>query len=203
VRPAITLIVKRLFDLVFSFLGIVALLPVFAVVAVAVAVSSEGPVLFRQERIGRNGVPFHILKFRSMRVANEGRQITVAGDRRITPVGGVLRRTKLDELPQLFNVLLGDMSFVGPRPEVRRYVELYPSDLRSIILSVRPGITDNAAIEFRNESDLLGKAADPEAEYVNEIMPRKLALYREYVEKQSFLGDLWILLRTLAAITGQ
>ena len=191
---------KRIFDLVLSLFGIVVLLPVFLVVAVSIVMSSKGPVLFRQERVGRNGLTFRILKFRSMRAANEGRQITVAGDSRITPVGGVLRKTKLDELPQLFNVLRGDMSFVGPRPEVQRYVDLYPPEVKRIVLSVRPGITDNAAIEFRNESDLLADAADPEAEYVGTILPRKLALYRQYVETRSFGGDLRILLRTLVAV---
>jgi lipopolysaccharide/colanic/teichoic acid biosynthesis glycosyltransferase len=129
-----------------------------------------------------------------------GKLITVEGDRRITGVGGILRKTKLDELPQFLNVLVGDMSIVGPRPEVPKYVAMYPPEVRTIVLSVRPGITDNASVEFRNEGELLAKAADPEAAYTTEILPRKLSLYREYVENRSLTGDLLILWRTLLAV---
>jgi lipopolysaccharide/colanic/teichoic acid biosynthesis glycosyltransferase len=130
----------------------------------------------------------------------EGRLITVDGDARITRVGAVLRRTKLDELPQLINVICGTMSIVGPRPEVQKYVERYPLEVRDLVLSVRPGITDNAAVEFRNESEMLALAVDPERTYIDEILPRKLALYIAYVKDHSFLGDLRIIGRTIQAV---
>jgi lipopolysaccharide/colanic/teichoic acid biosynthesis glycosyltransferase len=192
--------VKRLFDFLAAAIGLLVFSPILIGIAVVVRVTSPGPVLFRQERIGQGGVPFQILKFRSMRVANQGSQITVAGDHRITAAGAVLRKTKLDELPQLINVLVGEMSLVGPRPEVPKYVAMYPPDVRQVVLSVRPGITDNAAIEFRNESEILARAADPEAEYIQHLLPRKLELYQQYVRNQSFLGDVRIVLCTLTAI---
>jgi lipopolysaccharide/colanic/teichoic acid biosynthesis glycosyltransferase len=170
-------------------------------IAIAVRLESRGPVLFRQMRVGRGGRPFEILKFRSMRIPAGrdpvGREITVSGDARITRVGAVLRQSKLDELPQLINVLKGEMSLVGPRPEVPRYVAMYPSAARAEILSVRPGITDEAAIEFRNESEILGSSEDPERTYVEEILPRKVSRYLCYVRYRSFPGDLLILARTL------
>jgi lipopolysaccharide/colanic/teichoic acid biosynthesis glycosyltransferase len=192
---------KRLFDVSIAASALLALLPLMIVIAVVVRLNSPGSPLFRQARVSRGGRLFEILKFRTMAVTDgSGAQITVGNDPRITSVGAVLRRTKLDELPQLINVLKGDMSLVGPRPEVPRYVAMYPPELRDIVLSVRPGITDIASLEFRRESELLGAATDPERVYVEEIMPRKLALYARYVRERSFIGDLRIMLRTLRAI---
>lgn len=195
---------KRFVDVVAALLGLLLLAPLLLVIAFAVRIDSEGPALFRQTRVGRDGRTFQILKFRSMYHGHHCRdgatQITAASDPRITRVGTLLRRTKLDELPQLINVLRGDMSLVGPRPEVPRYVAMYPPDARSEILSVRPGITDEAAIEFRDESEILGRSDDPERTYVEEILPRKIRLYRDYVRHRSLLGDLGIILRTLRRI---
>ena len=192
---------KRLFDLVAATAGLFLLAPLLLAIVVAVRLESRGSALFRQVRVGRGGHPFEILKFRSMRVPGPrdptGPQITVSGDTRITRIGAILRRTKLDELPQLFNVLKGDMSLVGPRPEVPRYVAMYPSAARVEILSVRPGITDEAAIEFRDESEILGRSDDPERTYVEVILPRKIDCYLRYVRNRSFVGDIGILLRTL------
>jgi len=194
---------KRLFDIVLSALGLALLAPLLAVVALWIKLDSAGPVLFRQQRVGRHGRPFFIHKFRTMRVDNAGPQITVGADPRITRSGRLLRASKLDELPQLWDVLRGAMSFVGPRPEVPRYVALYPAELRELVLSVRPGITDPASLQFRNESELLAAAADPEREYVEVVMPAKLALARRYVEQASLLGDIRLILATLAALKKQ
>lgn len=191
---------KRLFDIVLSALGLALLAPLLVVVALWIKLDSAGPVLFRQQRVGRHGRPFFIHKFRTMRVDNAGPQITVGADPRITRSGRLLRASKLDELPQLWDVLRGAMSFVGPRPEVPRYVALYPAELRELVLSVRPGITDPASLQFRNESELLAAAADPEREYVEVVMPAKLALARRYVEQASLLGDIRLILATLAAL---
>ena len=192
---------KRAFDLLASLLGVMVLAPVMVVIALVVKVDSPGPIIFRQQRVGREGRPFDILKFRSMRTESTGgRQITVGGDSRITASGKVLRKLKLDELPQLFNVIAGDMSIVGPRPEVARYVEMYPPDVRAVVLSVRPGITDKASVEFRNEEVLLAQALDPETAYVRDILPRKLSLHTAYVKSRSFLGDLVLIGRTIWAV---
>jgi len=193
---------KRLFDLLLSALGLLLLAPLLLLIALWVKLDSPGPVFFRQERVGRHGQAFLIHKFRSMRVDNAGPQITVGADPRITRSGHFLRASKLDELPQLWDVLRGAMSLVGPRPEVPRYVALYPPGLREIVLSVRPGITDLASLEFRHESDLLARAADPEREYVDVLLPQKLALARQYVETASLAQDLRIILRTLGALRG-
>lgn len=170
-----------------------------ALLALLVAGTSRGPVLFRQQRVGLNSEPFEILKFRTMQddAARRGLLVTVDGDPRITPIGRVLRATKLDELPQLWNVLCGDMSFVGPRPEVPKYVSLYPPDVAEKVLSVRPGITDEASILFRDESQILAGASDPERVYIEQILPKKLMFHQLYVERRSFFGDLGIILRTL------
>jgi lipopolysaccharide/colanic/teichoic acid biosynthesis glycosyltransferase len=195
---------KRMFDLLASLLGLLVLAPLFALIALAIKLDSTGPVFYRQQRIGRSGVPFRIHKFRTM-VHDEGDaglQITVGADSRITRVGAVLRRRKLDELPQLIDVLQGTMSLVGPRPEVPRYVALYPPDLRDRVLSVRPGITDVASIAFRDESELLARATDPEREYVQVVMPRKLALAASYADAPSLAKDLRILWRTLGLLLG-
>lgn len=193
---------KRAFDLLLSGLGLVLLSPLLLVIALAVRLDSPGPVFYRQLRVGRRGVPFRIHKFRTMvhDPAGGGPQITVGADPRITRVGAWLRRHKLDELAQLIDVLQGTMSLVGPRPELPRYVALYPPLLRDKVLSVRPGITDLASIAFRNESELLARAADAEREYVQVVMPQKLALAARYAEAASIGLDLKILWRTLCLL---
>lgn len=191
---------KRAFDLLLSALGLLLLAPVLLLIALWVKLDSPGPVLFRQERVGRFGRPFFIHKFRTMRVDNAGLQITVGVDPRITRAGHFLRAAKLDELPQLWDVLRGAMSLVGPRPEVPRYVALYPPKLREIVLSVRPGITDPASLSFRNESELLAAAADPEREYVEVVMPTKLRLAAAYVRRATLRTDLRVILATLGAL---
>lgn len=190
---------KRLFDIVCSLIGMIVLSPLFLVVALAVALTSPGGVLFRQERIGLGGKPFTIYKFRTMRKDNAGLKITTAKDCRITPVGKVLRKTKLDELPQLWNVLRGDMSFVGPRPEVREYTDLYTEEQRQIFL-VRPGITGVASIRFRNENDLLSSSDDPNRTYIEEVMPEKLRLDLSYLPRAGVLYDIALILETLAVV---
>ena len=193
---------KRLFDLCCAAAGLVLLVPVLAAVALWVVWDSPGPAFVRQQRVGRAGRLFHIVKFRTMhpRAETAGPPLTVGADGRITRAGHWLRRTKIDELPQLFNVLLGHMSLVGPRPEVPRYVALYPDDLRTLVLSVRPGITDRASIEFRDESTLLGQSSDPERTYVEQILPIKLRYGADYARSHTLRGDLAIILRTLAAL---
>lgn len=193
---------KRLFDILCAGMGLLLLSPLLLAVAVWVKLDSRGPVMFRQERVGRFGVPFRIHKFRTMRVdaPTLGPQITIGDDARITRSGRWLRASKVDELPQLWDVLRGAMSLVGPRPEVPRYVALYPDALRELVLSVRPGITDPASLSFRNESDLLARAADPEREYVEVVMPMKLGLAADYVRNASLAGDIRLILATLGAI---
>lgn len=193
---------KRGFDIIGSALGLLLLLPVLLACALAVRLDSRGPVLFRQERIGRFGHPFTILKLRTMldSPGGSGPLITAQGDPRITAPGQWLRQTKLDELPQLINVMRGEMSLVGPRPEAGRYVALYPDAVRDVVLSVRPGITDEASILFRNESELLAQAEDPDAYYVTELLPRKLEIHAHYARHHSLAGDLRILARTLRAL---
>ena len=193
---------KRCFDLLLSSVGLLVLSPVMLLIALLVKLDSPGPVMFRQERVGRFGRTFRIHKFRTMRHEPVGRglQITVGADSRITRVGGFLRASKLDELPQLLDVWLGDMSLVGPRPEVPRYVAHYPAELREKVLSVRPGITDIASIEYRDESAVLARSADPEHAYIHEVLPHKLALAARYVERSSIWLDAWLIARTLWAI---
>ncbi|HEX5310171.1 sugar transferase [Aquabacterium sp.] len=193
---------KRLFDWVMSTLGLLVLAPLLLLMALAIKLDSPGPVFFRQERVGRFGRPFHIHKFRTMRhdPSGKGLQITVGADKRITRVGAFLRRTKLDELPQLIDVWVGSMSLVGPRPEVPRYVAHYPADMRDKVLSVRPGITDIASIEYRDESAVLARAADPERAYIEEVMPHKLALAASYVDQASVWLDIKLIFRTIGAI---
>lgn len=189
---------KRTCDIGAALVGLVILAPLLALIALSVKLTSRGGVLFRQERIGRNGHPFFILKFRTMvpNAPNLGGPITFGNDPRITPFGRLLRKAKLDELPQLVNVLRGDMSLVGPRPEVRKYVEMFAHDYEEI-LQVRPGVTDLASILYRDESTILGNASDPEAEYIHRVLPEKIRLAKEYVQRQSMLLDLKILLGTL------
>lgn len=193
---------KRLFDFCASSLGLLVLSPLLAIISIAVKLDSRGPVYFRQERVGQFGVPFRIHKFRTMVVNAEARgmQITVGADPRVTRVGVFLRRYKLDELPQLIDVFLGRMSLVGPRPEVPRYVACYPPEVRGLVLSVRPGITDRASIEFKDENEILGRAADPHRAYVEEVLPVKLGYYVDYVKNRSLIGDVGIIFLTLLAI---
>jgi lipopolysaccharide/colanic/teichoic acid biosynthesis glycosyltransferase len=193
---------KRLFDILCSSIGLLLLSPLLLVVAAWVKLDSRGPVMFRQERVGRFGRTFRIHKFRTMRVdaPTLGPQITIGDDARITRSGRWLRASKVDELPQLWDVLRGAMSLVGPRPEVPRYVAMYPAELRELVLSVRPGITDPASLSFRNESELLAQAEDPEREYVEVVMPMKLGLAADYVRNASLGGDIRLILATLGAI---
>jgi lipopolysaccharide/colanic/teichoic acid biosynthesis glycosyltransferase len=195
---------KRLIDLILSSIGLLVLLPLFLAVSVWVRIDSKGPIFFRQVRVGRAEVRFKIYKFRTMRhdpaAALNGLQITVGHDARVTKAGRFLRASKLDELPQLWNVLIGDMSLVGPRPEVPYYIEKYPVGIKEKILSVRPGITDLASIEFRHESDLLAQAKIPEKTYIEEILPRKLQLALKYAENPNLKRDWCILWHTARVI---
>lgn len=192
-------LVKRGFDIVCAALGLVLLAPTLLFAAVWVRVDSPGPVLFRQTRVGRFGKPFTIHKFRTMRV-EPGAAITVGEDPRITRSGRFLRQTKLDELPQLWDVLRGVMSLVGPRPELPHYVALYPADLRERVLAVRPGITDPASLAFSHEAELLAAAADPEREYREVILPAKLRLSADYAATASLATDLRLIGRTLLRV---
>jgi lipopolysaccharide/colanic/teichoic acid biosynthesis glycosyltransferase len=191
---------KRAFDLAASLCGLLLLAPLLGAIALWIRLDSPGPVLFRQLRIGRYGVPFSIFKFRTMTVLSGGPQLTVGQDLRITRAGRFLRRYKLDELPQMINVLQGTMSVVGPRPEVPRYVACYPPEMRSIVLSVAPGITDWASIHYKDENAILGRASDPERAYIETILPAKLEYYARYVRERSFWTDLRIIASTLTAI---
>ena len=193
---------KRLFDFIASFFGLILLIPIFVIVALWIKADSRGPIFFRQERVGFQGINFRIHKFRTMVLDAEkkGKQITVGTDSRITIVGEFLRKYKLDELPQLIDVLVGNMSLVGPRPEVSKYIDYYSDDEKHDVLSVKPGITDNASIEFRNENELLASSDDPEATYINEVLPKKIALYRKYVRERSFFGDVAIIFKTIFLI---
>jgi lipopolysaccharide/colanic/teichoic acid biosynthesis glycosyltransferase len=191
---------KRLFDLAVSLLALLVLaLPMLAIAA-WIRLDSPGPVFFRQQRVGRHGVPFAIHKFRTMREGAAGLPLTVGADARITRAGRWLRRTRLDELPQLLDVLAGHMSLVGPRPEVPRYVALYPPGLRERALAVRPGITDPASLEHLDEAALLAAAADPEREYVECILPRKVEQAAAYAERATLASDLLVLARTARAL---
>lgn len=191
---------KRLFDVGCAVAGLVLSSPVLLLVAVAVRFDSPGPILFRQERMGRHGVPFRIHKFRTMHAGAAGPLVSAQGDRRITRVGAVLRQTKLDELPQLLDVLSGRMSMVGPRPEVPEYAELWGDQAKSVILSLRPGITDPASLAFRHEGGQLALVPDPVAHYAQVLLPQKVALYLEYVASRTFLGDLAVLMRTVQVV---
>lgn len=190
--------IKRCADVTLALAGIVVLLPLFILTALLIKLDSAGPVLFVHERIGRGFRPFRMYKFRTMRVGAplEGSVVTVRGDMRVTRMGRVLRRTKLDELPQLLNVLSGEMSLVGPRPEVRRYVEQFRNDYEEL-LTVKPGITDPASLKYRDEETILATAACPEDYYIHQVLPDKIQLSKKYVRSASFLGDLLILLRTI------
>lgn len=190
----------RLRDVVASGLGLVLLSPLLLAVAIAILLDSPGPVFFRQTRVGLHGRHFRIHKFRTMRVDAAGPAVSATGDSRVTRVGRLLRRTKIDELPQLLDVLRGEMSLVGPRPEVPQYVSLWSDDLRPVILSVRPGITDPATVQLRDEADILAQARDPEQVYVEELLPLKTQEYARYVRTRSFVGDLKTIAATLGAV---
>jgi lipopolysaccharide/colanic/teichoic acid biosynthesis glycosyltransferase len=191
---------RRIFDIILSFSALLVLTPLLALLAAWVAIDSPGGAVFTQIRIGKNGRPFRLFKFRSMyRGADARGLLTIGSDSRITAPGRFLRKYKLDELPQLFNILTGDMGFVGPRPEVPRFVELYnQSQLR--VLSVRPGLTDYASLAYFDESELLGRHPDPERLYIEEIMPAKLELNLRYIDSRCFWNDMKILGRTLLRI---
>ncbi len=192
---------KRLFDMVMSGLGLIVLSPLFLIVAIWIKLDSPGPVFYRQVRVGWHNRDFRIFKFRSMRVgADKGSLVTIGGhDSRITRSGYFIRKMKIDELPQLINVFIGDMSLVGPRPEVRHYVDYWtPEQMR--VLDVRPGITDPASIKFRNENELMDKADDPEKYYIEVIMQEKIKLYLEYVRNASFWYDIKLIFKTFWVI---
>jgi lipopolysaccharide/colanic/teichoic acid biosynthesis glycosyltransferase len=186
-------------DVAFSGVLLLLLTPLFAVLASLIRFSSPGPVFFRQERVGLNGEPFRLFKFRSMRVQNSGPSVTAGDDDRITPIGKILRRSKLDELPQLLNVLRGEMSLVGPRPEVQRFVAHYTAEQRHV-LTVRPGITGLSQIEYRDEERLLAGRDDVEDFYIREVMPRKLEIDLRYLRERSLAGDFILLFRTGLAL---
>lgn len=192
---------KRSFDILASLIGLLILSPIFLIVSVIIKLTDGGPVFYLQWRVGKLNTEFTLFKFRSMYMDADKRGLLTVGGRdpRITPAGYYLRKYKIDELPQLINVLIGDMSLVGPRPEVRKYVDYYtPEQMR--VLSVKPGITDNASIAFIDENTLLAKAADPEAFYIQELIPKKTAIYLEYVDQQSFWLDIKIIFKTIFKI---
>lgn len=192
---------SRAIDVLAATAGLVVLSPLLLLAAAAVAIDSPGPVLFRQQRVGRHGALFEILKFRSMKVGAEaaGGQLTVGKDPRVTRVGAILRKTKFDEIPQLINVLRGEMALVGPRPEVPKYVALYTPEQRAV-LAVRPGITDPASIAYRRESELMAGSVDPERLYTEVLLPRKLALNLEYLKLRTVASDLGVIAQTLLAL---
>jgi lipopolysaccharide/colanic/teichoic acid biosynthesis glycosyltransferase len=191
-------VIKRTCDIVLALAGLILLFPVTALVAFMIKCDSKGAVFFKQERMGKGFRPFLIYKFRTMKenLDGEPRLITVGQDPRITRVGRVLRMMKIDELPQLINVVRGEMSFVGPRPEVRQYVEFFHREYAEI-LTVRPGITDLASLKYRDEASLLGRAEDPEEEYVRRVLPDKIKMAKEYVHHSSFLFDLSLIFKTI------
>jgi lipopolysaccharide/colanic/teichoic acid biosynthesis glycosyltransferase len=187
---------KRLFDLVLSAVLLVVLSPLLFAIALAVLLTSSGPAIFRQTRVGKSFQPFTLLKFRTMRVADRDHEMDFTGSR-ITPVGSFLRRTKLDELPQLWNVFAGHMSFVGPRPELPMYVEQFRSDYQEL-LEARPGLADPASLEFRSEEELLRAQPEPESYYLRDILPRKIQLSREYLHKRTFFSDVRLIVKAVA-----
>lgn len=195
---------KRLFDVIASGFGLIVLSPLFLVLAIWIKCDSKGPVFYRQVRVGRGNKDFRIFKFRSMRVgADKGSLVTIGGhDPRVTRSGYFIRKFKFDELPQLINVFLGDMSLVGPRPEVRHYVDYWTPE-QMHVLDVRPGITDPASIKFRNENELMEKADDPEKYYIGVIMQEKIKLYLEYVNNNSFFYDLGLIFKTFKVIVSE
>lgn len=192
---------KRLFDVIASGCGLLVLSPLFFIVAILIKLDSRGPVFYRQTRVGRHNKEFRIFKFRTMRVGSDkGSLVTIGGrDPRVTNVGYYLRKFKVDELPQLINVFIGDMSLVGPRPEVRHYVDYWTPE-QMHVLNVRPGITDPASIKFRNENEMMEQSDNPEDFYINVIMQEKIKLYLEYVNNHSFLNDIKLIFQTFWVI---
>ena len=191
---------KRIFDFTAALVGLLLLSPLFLLVGLWIKIDSRGPVFFRQPRVGKDGIMFNIVKFRTMVDEAHDALLTIGHDRRITQAGRFLRRHKLDEFPQLFNVVAGSMSLVGPRPEVPRYVDCYPPDVRSVVLSVAPGITDWASIYYKEENSLLSRSSNPEAAYLETILPAKLKYNLRYVHERSFWNDVRIIFTTLATL---
>lgn len=193
--------IKRIFDIICSLVGILFLLPIFLLICVAVLINSGFPIFYFQTRVGKNNKDFKLYKFRTMYTDSDKKGLLTVGGRdpRVTPVGYYLRKFKLDELPQLFNVLFGSMSLVGPRPEVRKYVEMYNPEQKRV-LEVKPGITDYASLEYINENEILAKSENPEQTYIHEIMPAKLKLNMRYINEAGLLTDLTIITRTVQKI---
>ncbi|ABG83056.1 sugar transferase [Clostridium perfringens] len=195
-------IAKRTFDLFFSLIGIIITIPIFILVSIMIKLTSKGPIIFKQERVGKNKKIFYIYKLRTMTdcdVKASDRQVTVINDQRITRIGRILRKYKIDELPQLYNVLKGDMSFVGPRPEVKKYVKFYEEEYDEI-LKIKPGITDLASIEYIDENTIISKYSDPEKVYIEEVLPKKLMLNKRYIEEMSIKNDILLILKTIKKI---
>ncbi|MEZ5358027.1 MAG: sugar transferase [Candidatus Zixiibacteriota bacterium] len=192
---------KRVFDFILALCGLVVLSPLFLALSLIILITMGWPIFFRQERVGKNAVPFRIVKFRSMikDAAKKGPVVTAGGDPRITPVGRFLRKTKLDELPQLINVFWGDMSLVGPRPEVPKYVKMY-NDEQLRVLAVRPGLTDPASIAYSNEEEILAKYEDREKAYIEILMPAKLKLNISYIDRATFFSDVGMIFKTIGKI---
>ena len=193
--------IKRIFDFIFSLFGLILIFPILIILIILIKLNSKGPVFYKQVRVGKNSKNFKIFKFRTMHVnADKLGLLTVGGrDPRITKIGYYLRKYKLDELPQLINVLIGEMSFVGPRPEVRKYVDLY-TEKQLEVLKVKSGITDLASIEFRNENEILSEQEDPDKYYIETIMPRKIDINLKYIENRSFIKDLFVIFKTFRVI---
>lgn len=193
--------IKRLFDISISFLALIMLLPVLIIISIWVLLDSKGGIFYRQSRVGKNNRDFTLLKFRTMHPGADTKGLLTVGERdpRITGAGYSLRRTKLDELPQLINILAGDMSLVGPRPEVRKYVDLYTDDQLKV-LDIRPGLTDNASLAYIDESEILAKSEDPEKTYIETILPAKLELNLQYIRERSMVKDIGIIFRTISGI---
>ena len=192
---------KRFFDLILSFIGLLIIVPILFLITILIKISSSGPVFYKQVRVGKNNKDFKIFKFRTMHLnADKKGLLTVGGrDPRVTSIGYYLRKFKLDELPQLINVFIGDMSFVGPRPEVRQFVNLY-SEIQMKVLNVKPGITDLASIEFRNENEILSKEEDPNQYYIDYIMPKKLEINLKYINQRNLLKDFVVIIKTIKVI---
>ena len=193
--------IKRLFDIFFSLLGILLLMPIFLLISIVIKLSDKGTIIYKQKRVGRYNKEFYILKFRTMKIGSDKQGLLTVGDKdsRITGAGYFLRKTKMDELPQLFNVFMGQMSFVGPRPEVRKYVNMYNSEQLKV-LKVRPGITDIASMKFRNENEILAKSKQPEKTYIETVMPEKLKMNLHYIDNSGFFIDIKIILLTIHTI---
>lgn len=191
---------RRALDTALAGAGLIVLTPLLGVVAAAIRIDSPGPALFHQKRIGKGGKPFYICKFRSMRVDHDGLAVSTTHDSRVTRVGRFLRKTKLDELPQLYNVLAGDMALVGPRPEVPEYAKLWPKEDAKVIVSALPGITDPVAVAYRNEADILAEADDPERFYIEELLPKKAHAYADYIRQRSLLSDMKVIAKTLRTV---